>query len=89
MPFGGLTVDRIVYGAKNSSRLPPYHRLDLSLEGNFRMLGLQTTIGVTGFNIYDRQNVWYRTYQTFGGAGTINDVTLMGRAINAFMRVGL
>jgi hypothetical protein len=53
------------------------------------MLGLQTTVGVTGFNIYDRQNVWYRTYQTFGGAGTINDVTLMGRAINAFMRVGL
>ena len=89
LPFRDLTVDRITYGAKNSSRLPAYHRLDLSLQGDFRLRGMSSTVGVTAFNVYNRQNVWYRSYQTFGGTGAANDVTLMGRAINIFVRLGL
>jgi ferric enterobactin receptor len=84
----GITVDRITYGAKNSATLPPYHRLDVSAQGDFRAWGMKSTIGVTAFNVYDRQNVWYRTYQTFGGSGAANDVTFMGRAFNLFYRIG-
>ena len=59
------------------------------MQGDFRFLGMSNTVGVTAFNVYDRQNVWYRSYQTFGGTGAANDVTLMGRAINVFVRLGL
>lgn len=88
LPFGDFTIDRITYGAKNSGRLPVYHRLDLSTQGDFQLLGTKSTLGVTVFNLYNRQNVWYRSYQTFGGTGTVNDVALMGLAVNAFLRVG-
>jgi hypothetical protein len=84
----GPTVSRITFGAKNSERLPAYHRLDLSLQRNMSFLGSDSTLGVTASNVYDRKNVWYREYQTFGGTGSVNDVTLMGRAINVFLRLG-
>ena len=83
-----LTVNRLTFGPKNSDRLPTYHRLDLSIQGEFELFGAKTTLGVTIFNVYDRQNVWYRSYQTFGGSGTANDVLLMGRAVNVFFKVG-
>jgi ferric enterobactin receptor len=84
----GITVDRLTFGAKNSDRLPAYHRLDVSTQGDFRIWGAKSTLGVTVFNLYDRTNVWYRSYQTFGGSGAVNDVLLMGRAINVFFRFG-
>jgi hypothetical protein len=84
----GITVNRLTYGPKNSATLPLYHRLDASTQGDFSLWGARSTIGVTVFNVYDRQNVWYRTYQTFGGSGTVNDVTFMGRAFNLFYRIG-
>ncbi len=88
LPFGDISVNRIVFGDKNSALLPVYHRLDVSTQGDLRLLGVKSTVGVTVFNLYGRQNVWYRTYQAFGGSGVANDVTLMGRAINAFIKVG-
>ena len=68
--------------------MPTYHRLDVSTQGQFKLWGAKTTAGVTVFNVYNRQNVWYRSYQTFGGSGTTNDVLLMGRAVNVFLRFG-
>ena len=88
LPGIGITVDRLTFGTKNSARLPTYHRLDVSTQGEFTLFGAKSTLGVTIFNVYDRKNVWYRSYQTFGGSGSVNDVTLMGRAINVFFRFG-
>jgi hypothetical protein len=88
LPDIGITVDRLTFGTKNSARLPTYHRLDVSTQGEFTLFGAKSTLGLTIFNVYDRKNVWYRSYQAFGGSGSVNDVTLMGRAINVFFRFG-
>jgi ferric enterobactin receptor len=84
----GAVVYGVTFGQKNSRRLPAYHRLDLSTERDFRIGGVKSTVGVTVFNVYDRKNVAYRTIQTIGDTVTANDVTLMGRAVNGWVRVG-
>ena len=48
---------RPVYGAVNSERLPPYHRLDLRLDRVFRMPTWLLTTYVETINTYNRKNV--------------------------------
>ena len=50
-------------GKKNASRLPAYHRLDVSAHHRVA-LGKSTEldIGVSIFNLYGRKNVWYYKY---------------------------
>ena len=40
---------------------------------------------MTVFNVYDRQNVWYKQFQAFSSELVETDVHLMGRAFNAFV----
>ncbi len=82
----GLTLTQVIFGTKNSSRLPAYHRLDLSTEREFRFGGFKSTVGVTVFNVYDRDNVRVRVYESTGS--TANDLTYMGRVVNGFVRFG-
>jgi hypothetical protein len=84
----GETAYRIAFGDRNSSRLPAYHRLDLSGQRDFNLGGLKTSVGSTLFNVYDRQNVAYTEYQVANAAVTSTDVLLMRRAINVFVRFG-
>jgi len=51
---------RILYGQPYDGRLPDYHRLDLSVDKVFGLVGrskLTVQLGVT--NAYDRQNIFY------------------------------
>jgi ferric enterobactin receptor len=82
----GVAVTQATFGAKNSARLPAYHRLDLSTEREFRLGGFKSTVGVTVFNVYDRDNVRTRGYEVAGG--TSYDLTYMGRVVNVFARLG-
>jgi ferric enterobactin receptor len=82
----GLTLTQVIFGTKNSSRVPSYHRLDLSTEREFRFGGFKSTVGVTVFNVYDRDNVRVRVYESTGS--TANDLTYMGRVVNGFVRFG-
>jgi ferric enterobactin receptor len=82
----GLVVAQATYGARNSARLPTYHRLDLSTERDFRARGMKSTVGVTVFNVYDRDNVRRHGYELAGG--TTYDLMYMGRVLNVFARVG-
>jgi hypothetical protein len=52
----------IYYGELNKGRLSYFHRLDLSLQRNFRF-GRNTTLDVTAgaSNVYDRKNIFYRS----------------------------
>lgn len=84
----GRAVNQVAFGAKNSGRLAPYHRLDLSTQRTFRFGRLQTDLGVTVFNVYDRDNIWNFDYEAAGDSLTVNDVLLMGRAVNVFVKVG-
>lgn len=44
---------------KNANRFPGYHRMDFSATYNFKW----GSIGVSAFNVYNRENVWYKRFQ--------------------------
>ena len=50
----------IIYGPLNGKRLPPYHRMDISLKKEFA-LGKNSNLDITAsaINIYDRENIFY------------------------------
>jgi ferric enterobactin receptor len=88
-PFGTLTVERIDVGEKNAARLPNYHRLDAAAHytwplGDGRRKG---TIGVSVFNAYNRQNVWYKEFTVVEGEIVENNINLMSLTLNAFFTV--
>jgi ferric enterobactin receptor len=84
----GDTVYRVAFGPKNSTRLPAYHRLDVSTERDFRFQAVTTTLGATVFNAYNHANIAYREYGVAGTALATNAVASIGRAIDVFVRVG-
>ncbi len=84
----GVTVNEAKFDAKNSARLPAYNRLDLSTAHEFNFGGIRSSVGGTVFNVYDRQNILFYEYETAGQSLTPHDVTMMGRSLNLFFRVG-
>jgi len=71
-PLGGYSItlldgsaeDFLNIGDKNNARYDDYHRLDLSATYNFK-LG-RTSLGSVGlslFNVYNRENIWYKTFE--------------------------
>jgi hypothetical protein len=87
LPSGAAVYD-VVFGAKNASDLPVYHRLDLSTHADFVFGGMKARVGATVFNVYNQQNVWYSEYHTVSQSMASNDIVLMGRALNVFVRIG-
>ena len=63
--LNGTVKNYINVGDKNSLRLPDYHRLDIA--ANYRLLTYEKRdigyIGFSIFNVYNRQNVWYKQFQ--------------------------
>ena len=49
---------------RNSARLFPYHRLDLSVRRSFGMFGLDAWWNFQVFNVYSRRNDWFVTFDT-------------------------
>lgn len=50
----------IIYGPLNQKRLPPYHRMDISLKKEF-VLSKNSNLDITAsaINIYNRENIFY------------------------------
>ena len=76
----GTTKDYINVGAKNALRYPDYHRLDLAANYHFlnehgKDIGY---IGVSIFNVYNRQNVWYKKFQIVDGTVVVTNVNYLG-----------
>ncbi|MFC1525640.1 TonB-dependent receptor domain-containing protein [Candidatus Latescibacterota bacterium] len=65
-------------GEVNGSRLPDYHRLDLSLSRHFETQALNCSAGLTLFNAYNRSNVQSREYDLEVSPILITDVTMLG-----------
>lgn len=47
---------------KNSSRLTPYHRLDVGVSYTQKIWSAEMQIGIKGFNVYNRQNILSKPY---------------------------
>jgi ferric enterobactin receptor len=85
--FEDRVMERPIYGAKNSARLPPYHRLDVSATYGLKIGKSQAIAGLTLFNLYNRKNVWYKEFQIVQGELVENDFTYMGFTLNAFFTI--
>ena len=64
---GGYSSDpQLIPGTRNSARLLPYNRLDLSAGRDFSLFGLPAEWFVQVFNVYSRRNEWFVQYDTSG-----------------------
>jgi hypothetical protein len=71
---------------KNAARLPNYHRLDAAANYTWP-LGAgrrKATIGVSVFNAYNRQHVWYKEFTVVEGEIVENNINLTSLTLNAF-----
>ena len=63
-PATGLTPDDalLLPGPKNSARLLPYNRLDLSVTRHGHLFGAKAEYFLQIFNVYSRRNEWFVQY---------------------------
>jgi len=57
---------QILPGDRNSGRLAPYHRLDVSARRPVSLFGAPAELSLSVFNIYSRRNEWFVQYDTDG-----------------------
>lgn len=72
----------ISVGAKNASRLPAYHRLDVSAHYLVNYGKYKMDFGFSVFNFYDRRNVWYREYDFTEKPPVISEIQYLGLTPN-------
>jgi len=83
----GRIFDQVVLGAKNSERLPAYHRMDLAVTYRFNLGDADAALGATLFNVYNRQNIWYKEYDVIEGEIIENNINLMGMTFNLYLNI--
>ena len=54
----------VLPAGRNSARLAPYHRLDLSASRPIRIFGQPLELVIEVFNVYNRRNEWFVQYNT-------------------------
>jgi hypothetical protein len=57
-----INVEAHLYGEKNSTRLNPYHRLDVSLDFHKRLLNGTRIFNISLYNAYNKQNPFFLFY---------------------------
>jgi len=60
--LNGDDLQFVSIGKKNGSRIPTYHRLDISTHHRFPIGKVKADLGVSLFNLYGRKNTWYYKY---------------------------
>jgi hypothetical protein len=71
------TEDDMLPSPRNSGRLLPYHRLDLSVHRDFRPFGMDARWSIQVFNAYSRRNEWFVQYNTENPATTPKVVRML------------
>ena len=81
----GTSTDFFEVSDKNALRFPDYHRFDLAASLDFRLGGSKANAGLSLFNIYNRQNVWYKEYEVIEGELIETDVNLLDFTPSLFL----
>jgi len=81
----GTEIDYIHVGEKNAYRLPSYNRLDLSATYRFNIGRTKGSVGLSIFNVYNRSNIWYRTFEIEDNTIVVADVNTLGVTPNVFV----
>ena len=74
----GTTAEFFEISDKNALRFPDYHRLDIAATLNFNLGETKADLGLSLFNIYNRENVWYKEYEVIEGELIETDISLLG-----------
>ena len=74
----GTTADFFEVTDKNVLRLPAYHRFDLSATRDISIGESKASLGLSLFNIYNRNNVWFKEYEVIEGELLETNVSLLG-----------
>lgn len=82
-----IVINKINYGSKNGSRLPPYHRLDLSVNYYFILNSTQIITGLSIFNLYNRNNIWRYEYDIAENELIRNEITYMNITPSLFLKL--
>lgn len=61
---------QVLSAARNSGRLLPYHRLDISARRPFSLWSRPAELVLEVFNVYSRRNEWFIQYETDGAITT-------------------
>jgi hypothetical protein len=61
-PVTGQARPQLLAADRNSSRLLPYHRMDLSVSRDFTLFGNPAEVYLQFFNVYSRRNDWFVQY---------------------------
>ncbi len=84
----GKAPNYISVGPKNGSRLPAYHRLDISVHHFFPMgKKLRGDLGFSVFNLYNRTNTWYKEYDFSQQPVLVTEVRYLGITPNISLSV--
>lgn len=75
--INGREYDTVLEGEKNASRLPAYHRLDVGISGSYPFRGWQIEPELQIVNLYNRKNVYVRSYDLTKNPATFKDVTML------------
>jgi hypothetical protein len=73
LPEGG----RVLAAAKNSARLLPYHRLDVSVARAVKVFGVDGEWFIQAFNVYNRQNEWFVQFGEEDGQVQVDVVKML------------
>ncbi len=94
--LSGESQSYIHVSEKNSYRLPDYHRLDISASYHFystdhwgkrKKNSWDGEMGLSIFNLYNNDNVWYRKYDLDVTPVTITDVKMLGFTPTLFLKM--
>lgn len=75
--INGRERDVVLDGEKNSSRLPAYHRLDVGFSYHEQHRGWSIDPEIQIINVYNRKNVYVRSYDMKKNPATFKDVTML------------
>jgi hypothetical protein len=77
-PFQNDQDNLFTVGKVNASRLPSYHRLDLSFSRSGTFFGLgEAELQLQIINVYNRRNVWFQSFNFDENPVQRDDVTLL------------
>jgi len=65
-------------GQRNSATLPNYHRMDINISRKFYIRSLIMDIGLSVYNVYNKQNTIYRTATENRAGIAIRETKMLG-----------
>ena len=83
----GKETEYVSIGEKNSLRIDPYHRLDLSATYNFNLGSGKGEMGLSIFNLYNKTNTWYNEFEVVDNQVTETNVNYIGFTPSLFFNV--